>query len=303
MGLALLFFVGGFLAAVIFLLGIVHDARFPSRATMGWALGRGIPVDPSTMGLQSTEVKWRSSQFAWRLNGGNSDGVITIVIHGWRRSRIDSLRRLDPWLKASSEVWLIDLDGHGDSPAGPTTLGAADAPAIVAFIHDLLACATNASHSPKRILLVGHSLGASIALRVVPLLPVTSLAGVVAFAPFESLKEPLGNQLKARALPVFLFAKASEICLHVINGTESSTTAALKQIHKQNVPVLIVGAQLDQTVSLDHVRRMADQAGVALTNDPDSAHDDLGTQLNANPNCVVTQAAMKFLQSIGCAAI
>ena len=80
MGLALLFFVGGFLAAVIFLLGIVHDARFPSRATMGWALGRGIPVDPSAMGLQSTEVKWRSSQFAWRVNGGNDDGDDAIRI-------------------------------------------------------------------------------------------------------------------------------------------------------------------------------------------------------------------------------
>ncbi|GDY05676.1 hypothetical protein LBMAG51_04630 [Phycisphaerae bacterium] len=303
MGLALLFFVGAFFAGVIFLWGIVHDARFPSRATMGWALGRGIPVDPSAMGLQSTEVKWRSSQFAWRLNGGNSDGVITIIIHGWRRSRIDSLRRLDPWLKASSEVWLIDLDGHGESPAGPTTLGSGDVPAIVAFIHDLLACATNASHSPKRILLVGHSLGASIALRVARLLPADSLAGVVAFAPYESLKEPLGNRLEARALPVFPFAKAAELCLHVINGKESSTTAALKQIHKQNVPVLIVGAQLDQTVSLDHVRRMADQAGVALTHDPDSAHDDLGTQLNAIPNCVTSQAAVKFLQSIGCAAV
>jgi len=288
---------------VIFLLGIVHDARFPSRATMGWALGRGIPVDPSAMGLQSTEVKWRNDQLAWRIPGGDVNGVITIIIHGWRRSRIDSLRRLDPWLKASSEVWLIDLDGHGESPAGPTTLGAADAPAIVAFIHDLLAGAANESQISKRILLVGHSLGASIALRVAPLLPATSLAGVVAFAPFESLKIPLGNQLKARALPVFPFAKASEIYLHVINGKESSTTAALKQIHKQNVPVLIVGAQLDQTVSLDHVRRMADQAGVALTNDPDSAHDDLGTQLNGNLNCVTSQAAVKFLQSIGCAAV
>jgi hypothetical protein len=48
---------------------------------------------------------------------------------------------------------------------------------------------------------------------------------------------------------------------------------------------------------------MADQAGVALTNDPDFAHDDLGTQLNANPNCVASQAARKFLQSIGCAAV
>lgn len=303
MGLALLFFVGGFFAAVIFLWRILHDARFPSRATMGWALGRGIPVDPSAMGLQSTEEKWKKDQLAWRIRGGDVDGVITIIIHGWRRSRIDSLRRLDPWLKASSEVWLIDLDGHGESPAGPTTFGSGDVPAIVAFIHDLLAGATNDSQPPKRVLLVGHSLGASIALRVAHLLPVTSLAGVVAFAPFESLKEPLGNRLKARVLPVFPFAKATELCLHLINGKETSTTAALKQIHRQKVPVLIVAAQLDQNVLPDHVRRMADQAGVAITVDQHSAHDDLGTQLNANPNCEASQAARKFLHTIGCAAI
>lgn len=298
MGLALLFLIGGFLVGVIFLFGVVADARFPSRATIGWALGRGIPVDPSEMGLTFTEEKWAKDKMAWRVCGGDAGGAITIIIHGWRRSRIDSLRRIDPWLKASSELWLIDLDGHGESPQGPTTLGSADIPAIVALVHDLIAGAKCESQRNKRVLLVGHSLGASIALRVASLLPTSSLEGVVAFAPYESLKEPLGNRLKARALPAIPFAKLAEICLHLICGRESSTTAALKKIQANNVPLLIVGSQLDQVVPLDHVRGMADRAGVAMTVETNCTHDDLGAHLNSNPNSALSQAAMQFLRSI-----
>ena len=298
MGLILLFILGALTAAAVFLFGLIHDARFPSRATMGWALGRGFPPDPGAMGLQSTNEIWGRNQSAWRVRGGAPDGVITVIIHGWRRSRIDSLRRLHPWWNVSAEVWLIDLDGHGESPAGPTTLGAADVPAITSFVHDVLASDANQVDRPKRVLFVGHSLGASITLRVAARLPPTSIAGIVAFAPYESLQEPLQNRLKAQALPHFPFAKLAEICLHMFCGNESSTTAALRSLHSTGVPVLLIAAQSDPVVSLKHVQRMANSAGVTVTIDASAGHDDLGTKIDIAPESTTSQAAQSFLKSL-----
>lgn len=297
MGLALLFTVGALVVAGVFLFTLVHDARFPSRATMGWALGRGLPVDPAAMGFDSIEVTWGKRQPAWRIKGGAVDGPITIIIHGWRRSRIDSLRRIHPWWSASSEVWLIDLDGHGDSIAGPTTLGAHDVESIVALVQDLVAPDPGIAARAKRVLLVGHSLGASIALRTAVHIAESELAGVVAFAPYESLKEPLGNRLRAQALPAIPFAHLGEACLHALCGRETSTRDALKKLHERKVALLVVAAEFDRVISHAHVQGLAEHASVAIVIDQDSAHDDLGTNLQLRTESTTSRAAHEFLSA------
>jgi len=298
MGLVLLFILGAIVLAVAFTYGLVADARHPSRATTGWALGRGIPVDPAAMNLQSSNQHWAHDQPAWRLVGGDADGFTTIIIHGWRRSKIDSLRRIHPWLEASAEVWLLDLDGHGESPDGPTTLGAAAVPALVALVNDRVA-ATHANNAQtKRVILIGHSLGASIALRAAAQCHSDALAGVVAFAPYESLREPIANRLTARALPAVLFARTAEMCLHALCGGEASTATALKELAARGLPVLLVAAQHDPVVSLDHVQKLAVQSSTPLTVDEKSSHDDLGTNLHGDLDGVTLKAAQAFLRSL-----
>ncbi len=298
MEILLLLLLGAIVAAVAFVWGIVSDARHPSRATAGWALGRGLPVDPADCKLLATDELWGLQQPAWRIQGGDPRGPVTVIVHGWRRSRIDSLRRVSPWWSVSSEIWLLDLEGHGDSPAGPTSLGSSDVPALVALIHDLAAPSLSRSNRPSRVLLVGHSLGATIALRAAAQLDEASLAGLVAFAPYESLREPLGCRLRAGALPSFPFAIVAEVCLHALCGREGSTQVAMKRLNEMKVPTLLLAAEHDAVVSLAHVRKLASASGLSLEVDPEAMHDDLGTSLANRPDSATAKACAGFLEQI-----
>ncbi len=302
MELTLLLFVGALCAALLLVFGIVRDARTPSRATMGWALARKLAVDPAALGLQFEEELWGANQSAWRIRGGApSSDLTTIIIHGWRRSRIDSLRRINPWYGVSSSLLLVDLAGHGDAPDGPTTLGVRDVHEIVTLAHAVVASSDPAAARPTRLLLVGHSLGASIALRAAAQLPPEFLAGVVAIAPYESLKEPLANRLRARALPATPFAQLAQLWLHAICGRERSVIDALTQLRTRNVSALLIAGAQDVVVRHEHVAHIALSAGVPLVTDSASGHDDLATDCDAEsrPNAAQTMQAMRqFLDAI-----
>ncbi|MSR70060.1 MAG: alpha/beta fold hydrolase [Phycisphaerales bacterium] len=305
MGLVLLLFVGLLCATLLFVWGIVRDAHSPSRATIGWALARKLPVDPAALGLEFAEESWGANQTAWRIRGGApSSDVTTIIIHGWRRSRIDSLRRIHPWLGVSKCLWLVDLAGHGDAPEGATTLGVRDVDAVVTLAHTLLGQSGDPSvarsAAPTRLVLVGHSLGAAIAVRAAAQLPPTTLAGVVAIAPYESLKEPLANRLRARALPAVPFAQLAQHWLHALCGREKSVIEALTQLRANRVRTLLIASTQDTVVRFEHVQHIAQCAQVPLITVTESAHDDLATGCHANATTPCARALREFLETALC---
>lgn len=109
-------------------------------------------------------------------HGGGSQGPPLVFVHGAGGSRLHwppSLRRL-----AGYRALAIDLPGHGDSPAG-------DDASIDAFAHGL----TNwcASVDARRPVLVGHSMGAAIALTAALAGPAV-LAGLVLIGAGARLK-------------------------------------------------------------------------------------------------------------------
>ncbi len=299
MEFALLLLVGLLCAAALFTWGIVRDARSPSRATIGWALARKLPVDPAALNIEFTESTWAANQPTWVLRGGSpSSDITTIIIHGWRRSRIDSLRRIHPWLSRSSSLWLLDLAGHGDAPPGPTTLGVRDVDDLVRLARTLLAQGHATSAPPTRLLFIGHSLGASIAARAAARLDPASLAGLVAFAPYESLAEPLESRLRSQALPAVPFARLAELWLHALCGREASVTRALAVLHANQVPLLIVASGQDTVVSRPHVEKVAEAAQVTLVIDELSTHDELGSSCDAKATTPCARALHAFLEKI-----
>jgi len=289
-GLLVLTAVALLLLLSVLVWGIVWDARHPRRATAAWALANGFPPHPSDVGWQSSDELWSGTLPAWRVVGGSPNGPVAVFVHGWRRSRIDSMRRAGIWLPRVRAAWLIDLAGHGDAPPGATHLGAADVDMIVRFCSDLMA-----REGPgTRLVIIGHSLGAATALRVASLLPEETLSGAVAFAPYESVREPISNRLRRQGLPVWPAAACSTSLLHALCGRERSTSAAVKALHARSVPLLIVSSVCDTHISLTHVRRVAGPLCDQVIVEPSVSHDAIGTGPTPNADSPTEIAVRAF---------
>jgi pimeloyl-ACP methyl ester carboxylesterase len=275
MGFVLLIASGALLVVVLLIAGIVLDARHPARATEGWALAHGHAIDPAALGVAFEELTVAGVK-AWRISGGDASGPTTLIIHGWRRSRIDSLRRLEPWLGVSRAAWLVDLAGHGHAPPGPTTLGAGDGARLVIAANEMIA-RDSTDAAPSRLMIVGHSLGAVVAIDLAARLDRAALAGVIAFAPYDDLAEPISNRLAARGLRSSTLAAIAATVLRVIAGRSPNTRESLRRLANSHCPLLVASSRADEVVRSDHVRQLAIAAGAPLLTSDTITHDQLGT--------------------------
>jgi len=279
MGLAVLLAVGALLALAASVAVIVRDARMPDRATVGWALARGLPSSPAEMGWSSAEGSFQCGDGTmlplWTVDGGDPDGPALLMVHGWRRSRIDSLRRL-PWLLPHVRVAVVpDLRGHGDAPPGPSTLGVQD-------VDDMLRAI--GSHPSSAWVIAGHSLGADIALRVAAAAAERGipLAGVLLMAPYGRIMVPLTARIRGFGLPAVILARPAAWVIRLLCGSEAATRPALATIGRARVPILLVAGDDDHIVPPAAVRAIAAEGtsascDVTLMSDPDATHDTLGT--------------------------
>ncbi len=89
---------------------------------------------------------------------GKGPGVV--LIHGFGGNR-DAWAEISKRLKKDHAVLSVDLPGHGDSAAPPLKEGAADLDAIGAEIAKLIR-----KQKIEPVVLVGHSIGGAIAIRV-----------------------------------------------------------------------------------------------------------------------------------------
>lgn len=108
--------------------------------------------------------------------------ALVVLVHGLAQNRFTwriEGRSLCAWLvQRGFEVWNVELRGHGRSRA----LGAPSATAFDDYVDDLARVVSQAGQAP---FVVGHSLGAAVALSVAPeytLRGLVHLAGVYRFA-------------------------------------------------------------------------------------------------------------------------
>ena len=145
-----------------YLAGLWKDAVTPSRRSMGWALGQGLPASPEDLNLQSEERSTVLSDGvmpAWWIRGrAPHSGRAVIVLHGHGRSRWDSLRRISQHVEHTALIVTPDLRGHGDAP-GRCALARREAGDVC-----ILMAAIEAEYPGISITLVGHSMGAVVAI-------------------------------------------------------------------------------------------------------------------------------------------
>ncbi len=175
------------------------------------AMATSLMVACVTPGVHSVDAPGRSLRVpaermvqvrdAWLRISQQGDGEVPVVlIHGYG-SRLEAFSEVQPAISVHRKTISIDLRGFGQSERPAGSYGPeAHADDVVALLDQL---------GIERAVLVGHSYGASVALRVAMRHP-QRVAGLVLVSPF-ALASQMNSTLKWAQLPVvgeWLFTSA-----------------------------------------------------------------------------------------------
>lgn len=234
------------------LTGIVGEAMRPERKTVGWALGRGLPIEPDCWGLPARE--WShgfrgATSPVWELGSEDPAAHTFVVVHGFARSRYDSLARLGPMLPSAPRFILPDLPGHGDSVGRGTRLGTDED----RFLATLIEASTTGP-----VTLVGHSLGAVAAIGAASDAAIAArVRGVLALAPYERLRTPISARLDLRAMPKAPFVVPAIALLSARGIVERSTRELAARL---SCPLAVLAGANDPVSPLEEARGVASAA-------------------------------------------
>jgi pimeloyl-ACP methyl ester carboxylesterase len=231
LGAAVLLGAGTLLASGVYLAGVWRDTLHPRRRTAAWALANGLAIHPQDLGWPTVERDFTRTDGgrmpAWLVSGqAPHSGLIAVLLHGHSRSRWESLRRAAPWVERCALAVLPDLRGHGEAP-GRSSLGRTEPADVVAMLSELAAL-----HPGARFELVGHSLGAVVALHAAADASAAGLVieRVVAAGPYERVITPFEARLRQRGLPAGPFARLILAVLRALDGAERPTSASAARV-------------------------------------------------------------------------
>jgi pimeloyl-ACP methyl ester carboxylesterase len=251
--------------------GVVREAMRPERKTVGWALGRGLPTEPGHWGTPSHEwnLEFRGSRCpVFELGERDAAAPTALILHGFARSRYDSLARAGAFVGIAPRILLPDLPGHGDAQGRGTRLGTDE--------EDFAAAVLDAAGATGPVYLAGHSLGATIAVRAASLPALAPrVKGVLALAPYESLRTPLAARMELRAMPTGLLLAPTLRLLALRGIRERSTTEAAARLACR---FAVVAGSWDPVTPLAEADRIARAApNGRLWSVPGARHDDFHT--------------------------
>lgn len=264
LGLFILLVLATLLLVTLYVGVIAYEARHPNRMTAGWALAHNQLSSPEDLGLPYEnwllDTPVGGSLPVWDLPAeerasapANDDTPVVVVLHGWGRSRLSSLARMACVLRRGSSLprdfrtILYELRGHGDAPSGPSTLGSQDVADLCALLERL---------GPAPVVLIGHSLGAVVAIHAAARTP-EQVHAVIALSPYDRLSTPISGNLTSRSLPGGVFAEA--VCfLLALRGVRVENTIEASARMPQPLDVL-VGEQ-DRITPPEIAKAIADAA-------------------------------------------
>jgi pimeloyl-ACP methyl ester carboxylesterase len=249
--------------------GVVREALRPERRSVAWAIARGTPTEPSAWGLPHREWTHRFEGAecpVFDLGDEDPDAPTAIVLHGFARSRYDALARLAPLLPHARRFILPDLPGHGDATGRATRLGSGE--------ERFVASVAAATSGP--LLVVGHSLGATIAIRTAADHAIAPrVRGVVALAPYDRLRTPLGARLELRGMPRAALLAPTLGTLSALGIREHSTLEAARSLR---APLAVVAGAHDPVVPVRESAAIAEAAARArVFTVQEGRHDDFHT--------------------------
>ncbi|MGA1266455.1 MAG: alpha/beta hydrolase [Phycisphaerales bacterium] len=253
---------------------VAWDAAHPPRKGFAWALADGRPGDPAAIGLASEEVAMPGLDGVtcpgWRVAcEGGMQAPSLLLLHGWGRSRWDSLSRLAELRGLVHEAWLPDLPAHGEHRARSGWVGVREPEAAAAMLADMAAPRPGAP-----LVVMGHSLGAGVALRGAMLASRRGVPvhGVILLAPYRDLRSPIPGRLGLKNLPVQPFTWVALRMLRAFGRMDASLEVDAAGC---SLPLLVLACQDDRIAPAADARAIATAAPHArLVVLPGDRHDE-----------------------------
>jgi pimeloyl-ACP methyl ester carboxylesterase len=251
LGLAILMLVAAALLLAILTAILIWEARRPARRTAGYALARGLSVDPGDMGLayESWSLRRMGAELpVWEVAGAaGRAGPTAVLVHGWGQSRIDMLARSGPWIDLAPRVVLYDRRGHGEARGAISPLGHGEDDDLLALLDEL-------GEGP--FLLAGWSMGAVIAIAAAARdAERARIIGVIAHAPYADLRSSLRGRLRSKGLPSRPFADLAMLWFRVAGLKHGST---LPRAAALRCPLLVIHGSADTVTAAEEARAIAE---------------------------------------------
>ncbi|XP_073119409.1 uncharacterized protein [Henckelia pumila] len=149
-------------------------ASKPDRPPVQISLQKYMPLDWTSYFDQEEDVHIEDSEDVFHIYKAGTEGPVVFCLHGGGYSGL-SFAMSASKIKEKAQVVAMDLRGHGKSSTG-NDLDLS----IETMCNDVLAVLkTMYGNSPPAIVIVGHSMGGSIAVHVTAKKALPSLAGLV----------------------------------------------------------------------------------------------------------------------------
>ncbi|MCC2973326.1 alpha/beta hydrolase [Massilia sp. IC2-476] len=204
----------------------------------------------------------------WLLPGEDKGALL--LLHGIRADRTQMLARARFLQAAGYAVLLIDLPGHGASPAPAITFGLHEGAAVKAALDYL-----RGTYPGQRVGVIGVSLGAA---SYVLCADCPRADAVVLESMYPTIEEAVQDRLRMRVGP--LAAPLSQLLLVQLPlrlDIEPEQLRPIERMPALDAPVLIAAGDADQHTTIAETRRIFAAAGrdKALWEVPGAAHVDL----------------------------
>ncbi|QDT70627.1 Alpha/beta hydrolase family protein [Planctomycetes bacterium MalM25] len=241
----------GLLACGVFLLlGVGGLAWVGSRLVAPENHPVGAP--PQDLPLEAFEPSSESLPKigGWRTRSTDAPATVLLLhpLHADRRAMLDRARLLH---RAGYDVALIDLPGHGETPAESLAFGWRGRLAVRAALRQLR------EEDPARpIGVVGWSLGGASALLASPLGPEGAKA-VVLESVYPSIREAVHNRLAIRVGSAASLIRPLLLCqLPLRLGISVDDLAPIDGLVGLGCPVLLLAGEVDRRTPLAESERM-----------------------------------------------
>lgn len=265
------------LLIILALLGLGLLAVLMGTAWLGERLSRPMPTrvgpPPASLGAESLSLPGAPSDrpvAAWFVPGRPGVGAV-LLLHGLHGDRRQMLGRAAFLQRRGHALLLIDLPGHGESPADRVRFGAGEAGAVraaLAYLHQRL--------PQERVGVIGVSLGAAA---LVLARPEPAPAAVVLESMYPGIEDALENRLRLHLgdwapplAPWLLWQLPWQL------GISAAQLQPIQSLPQWRTPLLLAAGGRDRHTTLPETARLfaaAPGPGKSLWVLADAAHVDL----------------------------